>query len=96
MRTLFTLPEVGMPAGTLLSGVAEKTERLQVVRGCVWITIEGDHADYWLSSGDCLVIPPQRLVVVEAESGGAVLMRQLAATVPARSANCPTMLEPVS
>lgn len=51
----------------VLSGVAAQAKILKVASGLAWITIEGMTDDYWLCSGDTLLIAPGRLIVVQAE-----------------------------
>lgn len=68
MRTLFTTKSLDIPVGQAVSGIAKEAQTLRVVSGRVWITIEGISQDYWLSTGDKLVVPSGQLTVIEAES----------------------------
>ncbi|MET3117187.1 hypothetical protein AAKU64_001400 [Undibacterium sp. GrIS 1.8] len=61
-NTLLTLPPNG-----LLSVSAESALCLQIKCGLVWITIENDAYDYWLSTGQSLMMPPLKRVVIEAD-----------------------------
>jgi hypothetical protein len=67
MLKVFTDSPITIDAGTAWSGIATRPETLQIVSGSVWVTVEGERHDYWLSPGDTLAIAPQRVVVVEAD-----------------------------
>ncbi|OGB27639.1 MAG: hypothetical protein A3I66_07165 [Burkholderiales bacterium RIFCSPLOWO2_02_FULL_57_36] len=67
MSTLFTQNSHTVEHGQVLSGIARHAKTLHVASGLVWITIEGLPEDHWLCGGDMLLIPPDRLVVIEAE-----------------------------
>jgi hypothetical protein len=67
MRSLFTKDSHDLLPGDILSGIAEKAETLLVTSGLAWITIEGVRDDHWLCSGATLLVPPGRLIVIEAE-----------------------------
>jgi len=41
---------------------------IRTVSGRIWITIETDVNDYWLSAGETLVLPRGRHIVIEADS----------------------------
>lgn len=70
MRGLFTNKSISIEAGQALSGMADKPHTLRVIRGRVWITVEGVSHDYWLHGGDMLAVVPGRLTVVEADASG--------------------------
>jgi len=53
--------------GMLISVVPEQMLYLHIHRGLVWVTVEGDEADYWLRAGDLLQLPPVRHAVIEAD-----------------------------
>lgn len=67
MRGLFTKQSLALEAGQAVSGIAGHAQTLRVLRGRVWITVEGVSHDYWLSAGDSLAAIPGRLIVVEAD-----------------------------
>lgn len=43
--------------------------KLKVMCGRVWVTLQGDSADYWLCDGQQIDIPGYGILVVEAASG---------------------------
>lgn len=73
MKTLFTRELHTIGAGQLLSGVADQAKTLQVEHGQVWLTVEGELDDYWLGSGDTLVLPAGRNIVLEADGSASVV-----------------------
>lgn len=70
MTNLFTNQSIALRAGQAASGVASRAQTLRVLRGRAWITVEGVAHDYWLSAGDTFIVPPERLVVIEADRVG--------------------------
>ena len=68
MKNLTTNTSLTLPPKSLLSASAESAMCLQIESGLVWITIEDDAYDYWLATGDSLIIPPLKQVVIEADS----------------------------
>lgn len=52
----------------LVSIRLEEKQAIRVVSGRVWITIEADANDYWLSAGEAMVLPRDRHIVIEAGS----------------------------
>lgn len=70
MRGLFTKQSFSLEAGEAISGVSGKAQQLRILRGRVWITVEGVSHDYWLSAGDSFPAMPGCLIVVEADRGG--------------------------
>jgi hypothetical protein len=66
MRILFTNSTLNIKDGTVVSGMSNQAETLNVTHGRVWVTIEGSPDDYWLAAGDALEVAPDRLVVIEA------------------------------
>ncbi|MFZ6849921.1 DUF2917 domain-containing protein [Undibacterium sp. RuRC25W] len=54
-------------AGSTLSGVSPVDRKIRIVCGRVWLTIAGDEADFWLTDEETVVIPANRMVVVEAD-----------------------------
>ena len=51
----------------LVSLLLAQSRTIRVVCGRVWLTIEADVNDYWLSAGDTLVLAPGRHIVIEAD-----------------------------
>ncbi len=66
MSILFTKYEHTLEPRQVISGTAGQAQTIGVEYGELWLTIEGDPADYWLSAGDSMLLQPHRLVVVEA------------------------------
>ncbi|HEY8101156.1 MAG TPA: DUF2917 domain-containing protein [Burkholderiaceae bacterium] len=52
----------------LVSIRLEESRAVRMMNGRVWITIEADLTDYWLSVGETLVLPRGRHIVIEADS----------------------------
>lgn len=67
MRNLFTNDSLILPSGQAVSGIADRAQTMRILRGRVWITVEGISQDYFLQAGDTFTAIPGRLVVVEAE-----------------------------
>jgi hypothetical protein len=68
MTILFANREHTLHAGQVLSGSAGHACTLKVEHGQIWLTIEGQQEDHWLSASDAIAIEPGRLVVVEAQA----------------------------
>lgn len=66
MRELFTKESLVLEPGCAVSGIAAQAQTLRILRGQVWITVEGVAHDYWLSAGDSFRAIPGRLIVIEA------------------------------
>ncbi len=69
MRILFTNSTLHIKDGMTVSGVSNRRETLNVVRGRMWVTVEGSTDDYWLGAGDTFSVEPDKLVVIEAYHG---------------------------
>ncbi len=69
MRILFTNSTLNIKDGMTVSGVSNQRETLNVVKGRVWVTVEGSADDYWLGAGDSFAVEPDKLVVIEAYHG---------------------------
>lgn len=54
----------GVPIRLLLAC----TTGLCLLRGRVWITIEGEPQDWFAGAGEALTLPPGRLIVIECDS----------------------------
>lgn len=67
MRGLFTNTAMNIDAGQAVSGIAARAQTLRILRGRVWITVEGIAHDYFLHAGDSFTAIPGRLVVLEAD-----------------------------
>lgn len=74
MRDLFTIDSHSISAGHAVSGIANHARTLRVLRGRVWITVEGIPHDYFLHAGDTFTAIPGRLVVVEADQDAGIDM----------------------
>ena len=82
MRSLFTNDTLTLPAGQAVSGTAHRARTMRILRGRVWITVEGVPHDYFLHAGDIFTAIPGRLIVVEADRDAGIDMACLA-TKPA-------------
>jgi hypothetical protein len=75
MRILFTNSTLNIKDGMTVSGVSNHRETLNVLRGRLWVTVEGSPDDHWLGAGDSFVVEPGKLVVIEAFRGdGQILL----------------------
>lgn len=74
MRGLFTNNTLSVPAGQAVSGVADGAQTLRVLRGRVWLTVEGIAHDYFLHAGDTFTAIPGRMIVVEADQDASIDM----------------------
>lgn len=76
MRGLFTNNTMSLACGQAVSGIASRAQTLRILRGRVWITVEGIAHDYFLHAGDTFTAIPGRLVVLEADrDAGVELLR---------------------
>ena len=73
MTTNFANPSYMIAAGETLSGTAEHARKIEVACGRIWLTIEGQLDDHWLSAGESVVIPARRSVVIEAEQHASLI-----------------------
>lgn len=73
MENLFTSESHLIRAGQLISGSAKSAQTLRVLHGQVWVTMAGTNDDFWLQKGDTLNLPPDRLVVVEADKHASIV-----------------------
>lgn len=80
MRGLFTNDTLSLPAGQAVSGIADRAQTLRILRGRVWITVEGIAHDYFLHAGDTFTAIPGRLIVVEADQDAGIDMLSPAAS----------------
>ena len=67
MRVKFTDESYTITAKTALSGKVSHPRNLQIESGRVWLTVEGEPDDHWLSAGDVFALPTHRLIVIEAD-----------------------------
>ena len=79
MRGLFTSNTLSIDPGHTVSGIADRTQTLRILRGRVWITVEGIQHDYFLHAGDTFTAVPGRLTVVEADQEARIDVRRPAA-----------------
>ena len=66
-RAALSRPDVlhrGVPTLLLLAC----TTGLCLLRGRVWITIEGEPQDWFVGAGEALTLPPGRRIVIECDS----------------------------
>lgn len=78
MRGLFTNDTLTLPSGQAVSGTVDRPRTLRILRGRVWITVEGIPHDYFLHAGDTFTAIPGRLIVVEADRDAGIDMACLA------------------
>lgn len=76
MRGLFTNNTLAIPSGNAVSGVAHRAQTLRILRGRVWVTVEGIPHDYFLHAGDTFTAIPGRLIVVEADHDAGIELPQ--------------------
>lgn len=67
MLVNFAKKQYSIAAGLTLSGRLKQERHLQVTRGRIWLTIEGQDADFWLQSGESMKLPAHSLLVMQAE-----------------------------
>lgn len=67
MTNYLAKPSYTIPAGKTVSGTLEQARLVTVTCGRVWLTIEGQEKDFWLTAGESLNIPAKRLIVIEAD-----------------------------
>lgn len=72
MRGLFTNETLSIASGQAVSGTANRAQTLRILRGRVWITVEGITHDYFLHAGDTFTAIPGRLIVVEADRDASI------------------------
>lgn len=76
----------GQPASLRLSAAG----LLHLLQGRLWITIEGQAADWFLAAGESLSLPAGRLIVIECDSAEPARLHWAAAA--AFSAACAPVL----
>ena len=64
----------GTAAPRLLTLRGAAGTRVRCTRGRGWITVEGDPTDYWINAGEDLRIRAATRVVIEADSGGELVV----------------------
>ncbi len=67
MLVNFTMSRYLIGADATLSGKLKQARLLQVASGRVWLTIEGQSTDFWLSAGESIALPAHRLIVLQAD-----------------------------
>ena len=68
MREIRTLEQ--QPSEAPACWLIDRPHTLTVCRGTVWLTIEGDTADWWLRAGDTLELAPRSKVWISASESG--------------------------
>jgi len=76
MTNNFANQSYTITAGKTLSGVSPVDRKIRVVCGRVWLTIAGEDCDFWLSDDETVVIPANRMVVVEADQQASLIELQ--------------------
>ena len=57
-----------LDAGVCVAHLNRSGSRITVAAGALWLTREGEAADYWLRAGDSLVIAPKQRIWLSAEA----------------------------
>lgn len=71
MAALFTNDSTRIACNQAASGIARHPTTVRISKGCVWLTIAGKPQDYWLHTGESLVVPAHLPTVIEASGGEA-------------------------
>ena len=61
-----TLRTLDLPGGSLVSFASTPGERVRVLYGRVWMTVEGDASDAFLASGEEVSLASRGVAVIEA------------------------------
>ncbi|MBB3214538.1 hypothetical protein FHW67_003856 [Herbaspirillum sp. Sphag1AN] len=69
MQNIFNNKHVQLAQGEVVALRIKGGIKLKVMRGRVWVTLQGDSADYWLCDGQQIDIPGYGILVVEAACG---------------------------
>jgi quercetin dioxygenase-like cupin family protein len=67
MSTQFSNHLISIIAGQVISRTFTDSMRLEVVSGRIWVTLSGIQDDFWLKTGESLLLEAGRLTVIEAE-----------------------------
>lgn len=67
MRHIDANDSLALQPGQLISVSGAAAHWMHIECGRVWVTIEGDINDYWLSGGDRVLLAVARHVVIEAD-----------------------------
>lgn len=67
MLLKFAKESYTIDAGQAVSCQVRRAQSIQIVSGRVWLTVEGQPADYWLNPGEQFTLPAGRLIVLQAD-----------------------------
>ncbi|MFZ6816386.1 DUF2917 domain-containing protein [Undibacterium sp. Rencai35W] len=73
MTNNFAKPSYTIPSGDTVSGMLEQARRIEIACGRVWLTIAGEEHDFWLSAGDTVNLPANRLIVIESDQQASLI-----------------------
>ena len=84
MTIKFANQAYSVALGAPLSACSETAQKIKITSGRVWLTIAGEDEDFWLSAGETVDVPANRLVVIEADQTDSMIqVRHCAVTVTA-------------
>ncbi|MCU6435672.1 DUF2917 domain-containing protein [Undibacterium sp. Jales W-56] len=69
----FANPSYTIPSGETVSGTLAQARRIEIACGRVWLTIAGEEHDFWLSAGDSVNLPANRLIVIESDQQASLI-----------------------
>lgn len=67
MKNIVANDSLVLLPGQVISVTSDTAQLMRIDCGRVWVTIEGDAIDHWLSGGDSLLLASARHVVIEAD-----------------------------
>lgn len=68
MLLKFARESYTIEAGKAVSCKVRRAQTIQIITGRVWLTVEGQLADYWLKPGEQFTLPAGRLIVIQADN----------------------------
>lgn len=78
MQNIFNNKPLPLAEGEVVALRIKGGIKLKVMAGRVWVTLQGDSADYWLCGGQQIDIPGYGILVIEAACGNS----QVQVTLP--------------
>lgn len=80
MLLKFAKESYTIDAGQAVSYKLRRAQSIQIVSGRVWLTVEGQLADYWLNPGEQFTLPAGRRIVIEADGQASQIKLQTPAS----------------
>ena len=77
MQNIFNNKPVQLAQGEVVALRIKGRVKLKVMTGRVWVTLQGDSADYWLCGGQQIDIPGYGILVIEAACGSSQVVMEL-------------------